>query len=74
MAEREDNMLKREFEKKYDGVIRDIAIKQKVDMGVATDMLKYEIRVHAGIVKRQDTYIEEVNWTQAQKDLDSITD
>ncbi|WP_312647599.1 hypothetical protein [Aminipila sp.] len=67
-------MLKKEFSKKYDGVIRDIAIKQQVDMGTATDMLIYEIRVHAGTVKRQDTYIDEVDWKQAKKDLDSITD
>lgn len=67
-------MLKKEFSKKYDGVIRDIAIKQQADMGTATDMLIYEIRVHAGIVKRQDTYIDEVDWKQAKKDLDSITD
>lgn len=60
--------------KKYDGVIRSIAVIQGVDMGVATDMLIYEIRVHAGIVKREDTYIEEVDWKQAQKDLDSIID
>ncbi|WP_312354870.1 hypothetical protein [Aminipila sp.] len=67
-------MLKKEFMKKYDGVIRSIAVIQGVDMGVATDMLIYEIRVHAGIVKREDTYIEEVDWKQAQKDLDSIID
>ncbi len=67
-------MLKKEFSKKYDGVIRDIAIKQQADMGTATDMLIYEIRVHAGTVKRQDTYIDEVDWKQAKKDLDNITD
>lgn len=67
-------MLKKEFVKKYDAIIKSIAISQGVDMGVATDMLIYEIRVHAGIVKRQDTYIEEVNWKQAKEDLDNITD
>ncbi|MHC1723181.1 MAG: hypothetical protein AB9836_08265 [Aminipila sp.] len=67
-------MLKKEFVKKYDGVIKSIATKQGVDMGVATDMLTYEIRVHAGILKRQDTYVEEVDWKQAKEDLDSITD
>lgn len=67
-------MLKKEFAKKYDAIIKSIAISQGVDMGVATDMLIYEIRVHAGIVKRQDTYIEEVNWKQAKEDLDNITD
>ncbi len=60
--------------KKYDGVIRSIAVVQGVDMGVAADMLIYEIRVHAGIVKREDTYIEEVDWKQAQNDLNSIID
>ncbi len=67
-------MLKKEFMKKYDGVIRSIAVVQGVDMGVAADMLIYEIRVHAGIVKREDTYIEEVDWKQAQNDLNSIID
>ncbi|WP_312095186.1 hypothetical protein [Aminipila sp.] len=67
-------MLKKEFMKKYDGVIRSIAVIQGVDMGVAADMLIYEIRVHAGIVKREDTYMEEVDWKQARKDLDSIID
>ncbi|MBE6035939.1 MAG: hypothetical protein E7222_14765 [Clostridiales bacterium] len=67
-------MLKKEFMKKYDEVIRSIAVIQGVDMGVAVDMLIYEIRVHAGIVKREDTYIEEVDWKQAQNDLNSIID
>ncbi|QHI72908.1 hypothetical protein [Aminipila terrae] len=71
-------MLNKEFEKKYDGVIRSIAIAEGgKDMSVGSDMLKYEIRVHAGRVTRQDTYQgipEDFDWQQATEDLDSITD
>nr|WP_315022864.1 hypothetical protein [uncultured Aminipila sp.] len=70
-------MLKKEFTKKYDAVIRELAIKQEVDMGTGEDMLKYEIRVHAGRVARQDTYQgipADFDWKQATEDLDSITD
>lgn len=70
-------MLKKEFAKKYDAVIRELAIKQEVDMFVAEDMLKYEIRVHANRVPREDTYQgipENFDWKQATEDLDSITD
>lgn len=77
MAERENNMLKKEFTKKYDAVIRELAIEQDVDMGTGADMLKYEIRVHAGRVQRQDTYQgipKGFEWNQATEDLDSITD
>ncbi len=70
-------MLKKEFAKKYDAVIRSIGIAQECDMGVAMDMLIYEIRVHANRVPREDTYQgipEDFDWKQATEDLDSITD
>lgn len=65
-------MDKREFEKKYNEVIRQIAIKQNVDMSVASSMLQYEIKVRMGTVKRSDTYNgipDGFDWETAIKDF-----
>lgn len=70
-------MTKREFNKKYDEVIRAIAIAHETDLFTGSDMLKYEIRCHAGRVQRGDTYKgvpENFDWQQAIEDMDSITD
>lgn len=70
-------MTKKNFEEKYDDTIRAIAIAQEVDMGTGSDMLKYEIRVKAGRVDREDAYKgipNNFDWQQATADLDSITD
>lgn len=70
-------MTNKEFNKKYDTEIRALAVAQEADMGTGSDMLKYELRVKAGRVKRKDTYkgiSENFDWGQAIADMDSITD
>ncbi|QIB68626.1 hypothetical protein Ami103574_04515 [Aminipila butyrica] len=68
---KEERAKQKEFTKKYDATIRQIAVAESKDMSVAEDMLKYEIRVRLGMQKREDIYkgIPEVfNWKTAEAD------
>lgn len=72
---REEAQKAKDFAKKYDGAIRGIAIAEDCDMGVATDMLKYEIRVRLGMQKKQDSYRgipQGFDWTQAEADYKEL--
>ncbi|MHC1723032.1 MAG: hypothetical protein AB9836_07520 [Aminipila sp.] len=72
---KEELRKQKDFTKKYDEVIREIAIAEECDMGKAEDMLMYEIRVRLGLQKKQDTYKGipvDFDWGTAEADYKEL--
>ena len=72
---KEEKRREEEFAKKYDAVIRQIAVAEECDMGTAYAMLTYEIRVRLGMQKREDFYKgvpESFDWKTAETDYKEL--
>lgn len=69
-------MTKKEFMKKYSKEIAEVATAYNCDLFEAADRIKYEARVRAGRIEREDTYTmpEDLEFTQVIEDMDNIVD